>query len=604
MEIIQKIVLPQFGICQEESLFFRNNEKAAYLQGDLAFERNGISIFDTYFNAFSATKWKKYTGIKTLQFKIVYKGAFQIEFYQRFINNGVCFDRALETYCLKFASDKTNKTVTLPFDEMASFTYFKIVALENDSHFFGGAFVTDDAVIVKNDVKISLIICTYKREKYVLNNLEILKRNFIENSESDLYGNLYLKIIDNGNTLESISEKYIQVYHNKNLGGSSGFTRGIIESLNEDRYSHVLLMDDDVVIEVEAIYRLYKFLLFMKPQYQKYLVGGSMLKLDFPFIQQEAGVCWNNGLASFPYKYNLDLRDRNNVFRNEIEEHAEINGWWFSCIPTVNISLQKLPLPIFIRYDDMEYSLRIKQPHIFLNGICVWHESFENKYASNLEYYTMRNHLITYILHSPSYSSKELIKFLRIQLINKLYRYRYKDLELNFRAVYDFLKGIDFFHVQNAELLHQKVLETGYTFKPLEELNVSFNYFGYERNLFYGEGRKKKIIRKFTLNGYLLPARGQIVAPAYSNECGHYFRVGQVINYDEKSGKAFITNRDRKQAFKLLVEYFRLCFLINKNFKQIKSEYNDRINEISNINFWKPYLEIDKMNLEDNHSHE
>ena len=189
---------------------------------------------------------------------------------------------------------------------MASFTYFKIVALENDSHFFGGAFVTDDAVIVKNDVKISLIICTYKREKYVLNNLEILKRNFIENSESDLYGNLYLKIIDNGNTLESISEKYIQVYHNKNLGGSSGFTRGIIESLNEDRYSHVLLMDDDVVIEEEAIYRLYKFLLFMKPQYQKYLVGGSMLKLDFPFIQQEAGVCWNNGLASFPYKYNLD----------------------------------------------------------------------------------------------------------------------------------------------------------------------------------------------------------------------------------------------------------------------------------------------------------
>ena len=133
---------------------------------------------------------------------------------------------------------------------------------------------------------------------------------------------------------------------------------------------------------------------------------------------------------------------------------------------------------------------------------------------------------------------------------------------------------------------------------------MSFNYFGYERNLFYGEGRKKKIIRKFTLNGYLLPARGQIVAPAYSNECGHYFRVGQVINYDEKSGKAFITNRDRKQAFKLLVEYFRLCFLINKNFKQIKSEYNDRINEISNINFWKPYLEIDKMNLEDNHSHE
>lgn len=255
MEIIQKIVLPQFGICQEESLFFRNNEKVAYLGGNLAFEKKGISIFDTYFNAFSAAKWKKYTGIKTLQFHIAYKGAFRIEFFQRFINNGVCFDRALKAYCLKSVSDRTNEMIALPFDKMASFTYFKIAALEDDSHFFEGAFATDDAVSIKNNVKISLIICTYKREEYVLNNLEILRRNFIEDNKSDLFGNLYLKIIDNGKTLEPINEKYIQVYHNKNLGGSSGFTRGIIESLKDDRYSHILLMDDDVVIEVEEIGR-------------------------------------------------------------------------------------------------------------------------------------------------------------------------------------------------------------------------------------------------------------------------------------------------------------------------------------------------------------
>lgn len=593
MGSIQNVILPQFEICQEESLYFRNNEKAHYIQNNFIFEKFGTSMFDTYFNALSIGKWKKYTQIQTLQFQVIYKGEFQIEFYQRFINNGIIFDKSLKREHLKFADDKTNKIIELALNELSSFLYFKLVAMKDNSQFYGGSFITNDDLCVENEIKLSVIICTYKREKYILNNLERLKKSFIENEESDLYGKISLKIIDNGNTLNTISNEFIEIYSNKNLGGSGGFTRGIIESLKECKYSHILLLDDDVIVEIEAIYRLYKLLRYMKSQYQSYLIGGSMLKLDFPFIQQEAGVCWNNGLSSFPYKFNLDLRSGENVFRNEIEENVEINGWWFSCIPINNINFQKLPLPFFIRYDDMEYSLRINRPHILLNGICIWHESFENKYASNLEYYTMRNHLITYVLHSPSYNSKALIKYLKIQLINKLFRYRYKDLQLNFQAIRDFLQGIDFLLTQNGMLLHQKIVNMGYIFKPLEELDMPFNYFEYERNLHYQEGRKKKLIRKISFNGYLFPAKGQIIVPAYSNNSGHYFRARRVLNYDEKSGKGFITCRDRKQTLNLLLEYFKLCLKIKKEFKQVQAEYKRRINEITNIDFWNKYLEID-----------
>ncbi|RAZ20198.1 glycosyltransferase family 2 protein, partial [Klebsiella oxytoca] len=60
-----------------------------------------------------------------------------------------------------------------------------------------------------------------------------------------------------------------------------------------------------------------------------------------------------------------------------------------------------LPLPIFIRGDDLEYGLRNMKTLILMNGICVWHEPFENKYSSFLAYYVIRNRLIDNAYHFP-----------------------------------------------------------------------------------------------------------------------------------------------------------------------------------------------------------
>lgn len=592
METIQNIILPQFDICNEAALYFRNIKDTSYINHSLIFRKYGIADFDTYFNSLTLKKWTKYTQVKNVFLKLLYKGSFKVEVYQRCTNTGEIFNKTVREYYLDSVCDKSHTIIELPPFNSNSFVYFRVIALEEASEFYGGAYMIDESLCNKKDVRISVVICTYKREQYVLNNIKRLKEHFTDNCHSELFGKLNIKIIDNGNTLDNLEDSAIHIYPNKNFGGSGGFTRGIIETMKDHTFSHVLLMDDDVVIETEAIYRLYKFLCFIKPEFEENPIGGSMLKLDFPYIQQEAGVCWNSGCNSYPCKFNLDLRDGNNVFCNEIEENVEINGWWFNCIPMVNIKSDNLPLPVFIRYDDLEYSLRVGKPYILLNGICVWHESFENKYASNLEYYTMRNHLIAYSLHSPGYDSKAIKKFLRHQLINKLYRYRYKDLELNFRAVNDFFKGIDFIKKQNTLQLHQDIMRSGYQFNFFDEEQVKIDYFAYKQNLSYTEGRKKRLLRRMTLNGYLLPARKCIIVPAFSDNCGHYFRAAHVINYDEKSGKGFVTHRDRKYAIKLIIEYFKLCRKIRRNYMLTKKEYLNRIGELTNLEFWNRYLEL------------
>ena len=70
-------------------------------------------------------------------------------------------------------------------------------------------------------------------------------------------------------------------------------------------------------------------------------------------------------------------------------------GWWYCCIPVSKMDINKLPLPLFIRGDDVEYSIANHAKFITLNGICIWHMGFTTKYNPAMELYQVhRNSLI------------------------------------------------------------------------------------------------------------------------------------------------------------------------------------------------------------------
>ena len=132
-----------------------------------------------------------------------------------------------------------------------------------------------------NRIDIAVVICTFKREKFLLSNhrkiCEYLKESSIFDTD-----NIHFYIVDNGRTLsrEIIENDYITLIPNANTGGSGGFSRGYYEAVNSGSYTHILFMDDDIVLDCEMFLRVYSLLQKLKREYGGLAVGGTMLKLS------------------------------------------------------------------------------------------------------------------------------------------------------------------------------------------------------------------------------------------------------------------------------------------------------------------------------------
>lgn len=594
---LQTIQFPKAGICNEQELYFRLNGDVSYTENSkMIFDKGSVAWFDTYFNSFSIGKWKKYTQLKRLFLRINFKGSFIITILSKKLYNDVIIETAHLSKSLN-SSDRTFVQMEIP-EVLDGMIFFKLEALEENSEFYGGEYFTNEQDYNIQETKIGIVICTYKREKFIERNVDILKQYILDNNKSPLYNNLYIFISDNGKSLDidRLSSNKIFIFPNKNAGGAGGFTRGLIEILkNNNTYgiTHALLMDDDIIINPESLVRTYNFLRLIKDEYKDAFIGGSMLRLDFPNIQVESGAIWNAGKL-LPLKGGLDLNICKNVLFNEIEEYTEYNAWWYCCVPMTVVKEDNLPLPIFIRGDDLEYGLRNKKHVILLNGICVWHEPFENKYSSFLNYYIIRNLLIDNTLHYPNYSKLQFLKLLFKRVVRESLYYKYKDIHLMLKGTEDFLKGIDWLKREDPEKLHKEIMENGYKVKPIEKIDAAFLYGDYMNSLNESESKLKRFIRLITMNGYLLPAKyNKIVSVAHMRPI-NFYRAKKVIFYDHSSQKAFVTEKSFSELLKIFIRLFKITYNTFIKFDYIKTEYRERMGEITNIDFWSDYLELNE----------
>lgn len=371
---------------------------------------------------------------------------------------------------------------------------------------------------------------------------------------------------------------------------------------SEKKITHVLLMDDDIIIEPMSIIKTFNFLRIIKDEYKDIFIGGAMLRLDNQYTQTESGATWNAGELK-PLKHNLDLREIASVLENEDEEYVEYNAWWYCCFPLDIASLDNLPLPIFIRGDDLEYGLRNMKNLVLLNGICVWHEPFENKYSSFLEYYITRNLLIDNAIHfstkdkygfKKNFGKKDCIKYIYSRVSRQLVYYRYKNIDLIFKAVDDFLKGMSFWEQkQDGEKFHQSIMEIGYKAQLIQDLKVPFDRDLYKASLSKEENILKKRLRFLTINGMILPAnkRYNVVSMAQCTP-KNFYRVKEILNYDVTTKKGFITKRSHFENIKVLSKLILVIFKILFKYNSAKNSYKNRFREITSIKFWNEYLDL------------
>ena len=316
-----------------------------------------------------------------------------------------------------------------------------------------------------------------------------------------------------------------------------------------------------------------------------------MLRLDQQYKQVEAGAVWNGGYL-LSLKRDLDLRICEECLYNEVEEYAEFNAWWYCCFPISIVRPDNLPLPIFIRGDDLEYGLRNMKKLILMNGICVWHEPFENKYSSFLEYYIMRNQLIDNSFHCQWYGKKQLNKTMFKHCMQEIMFYRYKNVDLYLQGIKDFLKGPKWLMEQDGEALHKKVMSEGYKGQNLEELPVGFSYPVYERSFRQYNTIIRNIKRNLTFNGLLLPNKGENIVPMSGAKTPQFYRKKRVMHYDASARKAFITERSFGLSLKYMFKTIGMLFEISFKLKKAQKAYREEGLKLRTLEFWKGYLEI------------
>lgn len=600
--VIQKVSLPLKEVCGSEELYFHqgNNSIPFTYSDDGAFylQQFCVADFESFFNSFSTGKWRRYTTLQGVDLQLTYKGKVEVTLFQKTkIQLGI-----MEKICSKVELESESfQQVRLPFGDLSGkgCYCFTILCLSK-------AAVVKDICYVSHEqqqltpVHIILDICTFKREMFVKNNIKKISTEILNNPESPLYGHLTVYVTDNGKTLQAadLSCKEICLFQNLNAGGVAGFTRGIIETLRNQKQTgatHVILMDDDVVIDPETLERTYIFLQYLKVEYQQSFIGGSMLRLDEPYRQHEmGGYIHDNDYIMMKNRY--DLRNKIVVLDNEIAEGAEVAAWWYCCIPLSVARKDNLPLPIFFHKDDMEYSMRNDSELIVMNGISVWHQPFEGKSSSHIKYYDARNLLILAALRfdRKQYKKRDALKYLSGQIKWHISCYRYKEAELILQGIQDFFRGVDWIANLDAEKQLAELLKLGYKKYPLEKLEISYDRGSYEESIPYNEGWLHHIIRKLTLNGYLLPARRKstAVVPAFYPHATNFFRVKKVLNYEDTTKTGYITVKSYREAFRVAFRFFHVYFLVLTRYESMCREYRSEFRTITNEAFWKHYLGI------------
>ena len=474
--------------------------------------------------------------------------------------------------------------------------FVRLEGLEDGAQYFGGYYEADVPNTALWPVDIAINICTFRREAFVKRNLEILRKAILQNPEHEMYQHLQVFISDNGKTLDipDLAGRQVHIVPNKNVGGAGGFTRGLIEILHCPDYAatHVLFMDDDILIEPEALFRTYTLLHCRKKEYEDLFIGGAMLRLDQQNIQVEAGAAWNAGSLQ-SRKSGVDLNTVDGCLYNEIEEYVEFNAWWYCCTPMSVVREDNLPLPIFIRGDDLEYGLRNMRHLLLMNGICVWHEPFENKYSSFLEYYILRNLLYDNALHCPGYSKWQFLRRLYSNVIRQLFYYRYQNVELIFRGINDFFKGVDFLRGTDGEKLHQEIMAAGYKAMPVEELDISFEYPVYEQSFAEHDRGLHKLVRMLTFNGLLLPAKRDAVVSMAQCRPVNFYRAKRVLHYDVTSRKAFVTEKKMGKSLGVLFNLACMTGKVLLRFDGTVAKFRNESQILMSEQSWREYLQLE-----------
>ena len=428
-----------------------------FKDGKIVVKKGETVDFTSFFNAFDAGFYSKYTTVGEVKLKLDYVGRACVVII-RYAKKGKPKDMSVAyTYERVAAAVSENGCEIDVGINRGGILGFVFRAESDGVEISGGRWECDDSCRV-NSVRAGFVICTYKRESDALRNAAVLSRAV--GNAADIY------VVDNGNTLKTTDlPKNVSLLPCRNLGGSGGFSRGMAECINNGN-THFVLMDDDIVFDGRTVRKTLGILEVLKADKKQISIGGAMMSFTEPSVVYEAGAYVGEAKLRLP-KHNVKIAEKGGLVWCAEETKINYSGWWYFCAPVSLIKEKGLSMPFFIKYDDAEFGLRTSEicPVVCPLGIGVWHQDFETKLPPYMYYYLRRNSLITSAATGNGSLFNATLKLWGS--VVKFFRNDKKALAYVFDGYDDYLKGTEFLEKTDGEELHDKV-----RIAPVKERNA------------------------------------------------------------------------------------------------------------------------------------
>jgi UDP-galactopyranose mutase len=221
--------------------------------------------FATYFNAFPASYWRRWTVVEQVELLVVVRGAATVTVYRSTASGSS--ERVTTTTVEADDEPLRELTFFLPLDRFqdGGWYWFDVAAGRADAVLeeaeWRAVGVSGPAARLEEPPgTVSLGITTFNRPAYLLD----LVRQFGAAPDTMAIVDEVVvvdqgtkKVRDQASFAEATAAlgSRLRIVEQANIGGSGGFARGMLEALQAGRSRYVLLIDDDVVAEPECLLR-------------------------------------------------------------------------------------------------------------------------------------------------------------------------------------------------------------------------------------------------------------------------------------------------------------------------------------------------------------
>ncbi|HEV7419022.1 MAG TPA: glycosyltransferase [Mycobacterium sp.] len=407
--------------------------------------------FATYFNAFPASYWRRWSILESVVLRVELTGSARVDVYRSKATGA-----RITVGGSAVSSGDSGKPAVAEFEigidpfEDGGWIWFDITTNSAVTVHSAGWYAPQPA---PGRANIAVGIPTFNRPADCVSALAALTSDPLVD---DVVGAVI--VTDQGNnkardhsdfaTAAAPLGNRLTIHNQPNLGGSGGYSRVMYEALKNTDCEQILFMDDDIRIEPDSILRALALNRFAK---SPTLIGGQMLNLQEPShlhvmgeVVDRDNFMWTNAPNT---EYDHDFAEDPLADTKELHRRIDVdyNGWWMCMIPRVVAEELGQPLPLFIKWDDADYGLRAAEHGygtVTMPGTAIWHMAWSDKDDAIdwQAYFHLRNRLVVAAMHWDG-DIRGLIGSSLKATFKHLLCLEYSTVAIQNRAIADFLAG-------------------------------------------------------------------------------------------------------------------------------------------------------------------